>query len=100
MAEFWSMRRNVGAASPSSGYRARLLVDVRDTVQISRGEATVEPLIFTAILDANMVPELRPDLAVTYGGAEISATDHLRRPVSINAVAQSAQLPFETVRRR
>jgi DNA-binding Lrp family transcriptional regulator len=74
---------------------------IRDTSQISRGDGDLlDPLIFTAILDANMVPVNRdPQLRVTYGG-DISAPDHLRRPVSINAVAQSLRLPFETVRRR
>jgi DNA-binding Lrp family transcriptional regulator len=74
---------------------------IRDTAQISRaGGDLLEPLIFTAILDANMAPVNRdPTLQVVYGG-DISAPDHLRRPVSINAVAQSLRLPFETVRRR
>jgi hypothetical protein len=48
-----------------------------------------------------MMPVNRdPDLQVIYGGVEVSAPDELRRPVSINAVAQSLRLPFETVRRR
>ncbi|MBU1377358.1 MAG: hypothetical protein KKE02_13080 [Alphaproteobacteria bacterium] len=78
------------------------LAYIRDTAQISRGDGDLlDPLIFTAILDANMVPVNRdPELQVLYGGAEISAPDDLRRPVSINAVAQSLRLPFETVRRR
>ena len=74
---------------------------IRDTAQISRGDGDLlDPLIFTAILDANMTPVNRdPKLRVLYGG-DISAPDELRRPVSINAVAQSLRLPFETVRRR
>lgn len=74
---------------------------IRDTAQISRGDGDLlDPLIFTAILDANMAPVNRDaELQVIYGG-DISAPDHLRRPVSINAVAQSLRLPFETVRRR
>lgn len=75
---------------------------VRDTVQISRGDDDlIDALIFTAALDANMAPvERDPDLQVAYGGVEVSAPDELRRPVSVNAVAQSLRLPFETVRRR
>jgi len=75
---------------------------VRDTIQISRGDgALIDALIFTAALDANMAPvERDPDLQVAYGGVEVSAPDELRRPVSMNAVAQSLRLPFETVRRR
>ncbi|WP_269714733.1 hypothetical protein [Caulobacter sp. NIBR2454] len=75
---------------------------VRDIVLISRGDGDlIETIVFTAALDANMAPVDRdPDLGVIYGGAEASAPDELRRPVSINAVAQSLGLPFETVRRR
>ncbi|MDB5426061.1 MAG: hypothetical protein JWR43_36 [Phenylobacterium sp.] len=102
------------AASPASGEPdtardpqlwevTRASLDyVRDTVQISRGDDDLlDALIFTAALDANMAPVNRdPDLQVAYGGVEVSAPDELRRPVSINAVAQSLRLPFETVRRR
>lgn len=75
---------------------------IRDTVLITRGEGDlIDALIFTAALDANVTPVNRdPDLQVAYGGVAISAPDELRRPVSINAVAQSLRLPFETVRRR
>lgn len=78
------------------------LACVRDVVRISRGDDDlIDALIFTAALDANMVPVNRdPELRVTYGGIEDSAPDELRRPVSINAMAQSLRLPFETVRRR
>ena len=75
---------------------------IRDIVQITRGgDDLIDALIFTAALDANMTPVNRDaDLQVIYGGAEVSAPDELRRPVSMNAVAQSLRLPFETVRRR
>jgi predicted ArsR family transcriptional regulator len=75
---------------------------IRDVVQITRGDDhMLEALIFTAALDANMTPVNRdPELQVVYGGVEVSAPDALRRPVSVNAVAQSLRLPFETVRRR
>lgn len=75
---------------------------VRDTVLITCGDDDlIDALIFTTALDANVTPVNRdPGLQVAYGGVEISAPDELRRPVSINAVAQSLRLPFETVRRR
>jgi DNA-binding Lrp family transcriptional regulator len=75
---------------------------IRDMVHITRGDDELrDALIFTVALDANMAPVNRdPQLQVVYGGARISAPDELRRPVSINAVAKSLRLPFETVRRR
>ncbi|MDG2520317.1 DeoR family transcriptional regulator [Caulobacter segnis] len=78
------------------------LAYVRDLVRITGGEGDlVEALVFTTALDANMAPVDRDaDLAVLYGRLEESAPDELRRPVSMNAVAQSLGLPFETVRRR
>lgn len=78
------------------------LAYVRDTVEITRADhELLDALILTAALDANMAPVMRdPDLRRLYGRTEMSAPDTLRRPVSINAVAQSLHLPFETVRRR
>jgi DNA-binding IclR family transcriptional regulator len=78
------------------------LVYVRDMVDITRGDREpLDALIFTAALDANMsLVDRDAALHGAYGGAATSAPDHLRRPVSINAVAQSLRLPFETVRRR
>jgi DNA-binding Lrp family transcriptional regulator len=75
---------------------------IRDNVLITRGDGDLlDELIFTTALDANMAPVNRdPDLQVAYGGVENSAPNELRRAVSINAVAQSLRLPFETVRRR
>ena len=82
---------------------ARASLDcIRDVIQLTRGDDDMlEALIFTAALDANMTPVNRdPDLQVIYGGVQVSAPDELRRPVSMNAVAQSLRLPFETARRR
>ncbi len=75
---------------------------VRDLVRLTADDGDlVEALAFTTALDANMVPVDRDaDLAVAYGRLDESAPDELRRPVSINSVAQSLGLPFETVRRR
>ncbi|MDB5442502.1 MAG: hypothetical protein JWP86_2129 [Phenylobacterium sp.] len=73
-----------------------------DITQISRtGGDVLQPLLFAAILEANQAL-INQDLALqlTYGNLEASAPDELRRPVSVNAVAESLRLPFETVRRR
>jgi hypothetical protein len=78
------------------------LAYVRDTIEITRGDHDLlDAWILTAALDANMAPITRdPALMAIYGGALESTPDELRRPVSVNAVAQSLALPFETVRRR
>lgn len=79
------------------------LAYVRDTVAITRGQHAdlLDALIFTATLDANMRPVNRDQaLCALFGGVDVSAPDALRRRVSINAVAQSLRMPFETVRRR
>lgn len=75
---------------------------VRDLVRLTAGEGDlVEALACTTALDANMAPVDRDaHLTVAYGRLDESAPDELRRPVSINSVAQSLGLPFETVRRR
>jgi hypothetical protein len=78
------------------------LTYVRDMVHITRGDREpLDALIFTAALDANMsLVDRDASLHGAYGGATASAPDDLRRPVSMNAMAQSLGLPFETVRRR
>ncbi len=54
-----------------------------------------------AINQANNAPLTRdPEARARYGGLDALAPDGERRPVSINAVAASLGLPFETVRRR
>jgi DNA-binding Lrp family transcriptional regulator len=71
-------------------------------VAIGRGERDVlDTLLFGAILGANLA-NLNQDaeLARTYASITEAPPDDLRRPVSINAVAQSLRLPFETARRR
>lgn len=96
--------RPVATAGDAQAWEAALasLGYIRDTVLITRGDDDlIDALIFTTALDANVTPVSRdPDLQVAYGGVAVSAPDELRRPVSINAVAQSLRLPFETVRRR
>ena len=78
------------------------LAYLRDTIEITRGDHDLlDAWILTAALDANMAPVTRdPALMAAYGKVAESTPDALRRPVSVNAVAQSLALPFETVRRR
>jgi DNA-binding transcriptional ArsR family regulator len=72
--------------------------------QVTGGMAGLEPLdalLVMAINQANIAPLTRdPDARARYGQLDAPAPDAERRPVSINAVAGSLGLPFETVRRR
>ncbi|MBL8553759.1 MAG: hypothetical protein JNL41_05735 [Phenylobacterium sp.] len=72
-----------------------------DLVDIGRRRDVVDALLFGAIVVANLEPLNRdPDLVHAYAAPDAALPDELRRPVSINAVAQSLRLPFETARRR
>lgn len=73
-----------------------------DVARISRGEGDLlEPVILTAILQANQAALLSdPELQLRYDDAAWALPDTDRRPISVNAIAQSLGLPFETVRRR
>lgn len=89
--------------SPRAQEIARLsLAFVLDVSQISRGQGDLlDPLVLTAILDANQAAVHRdPELARHYGDALHALPDELRRPISVNALAKSLRLPFESVRRR
>ncbi|MBL8557010.1 MAG: hypothetical protein JNL41_22245 [Phenylobacterium sp.] len=72
--------------------------------EMAGGVAGLEPLealLVLAINQANIAPLTRdPDARARYGQLEAPARDDERRPVSINAIAASLGLPFETVRRR
>jgi DNA-binding Lrp family transcriptional regulator len=73
-----------------------------DAVAISRGEThLLDALLAAAIIQANVAEIGRhADLQVAYAESDALPTDDIRRPVSMNAVATSLGLPFETVRRR
>lgn len=63
--------------------------------------STIDSILVMAINQANIQPLTREPLArIRHGRMEAPAPDARRRPVSINAVAASLRLPFETVRRR
>lgn len=58
-------------------------------------------LILLAVVQANVAPLMRDQGAQrAYAAADAPPPDELRRPVSINAIAHSLRLPYETVRRR
>jgi len=65
------------------------------------GLEPLDALLVLAINQANIAPLTRdPAARARYGALEAPAPDDARRPVSINAVAASLGLPFETARRR
>lgn len=72
--------------------------------EMANGVGGLEPLdalLVLAINQANIAPLTRDhDARARYGALDAPAPDDVRRPVSINAVAASLGLPFETVRRR
>ena len=72
--------------------------------EMANGLGGLEPLdglLVLAINQANIAPLTRdPEARARYGALEAPAPDGERRPVSINAIAASLGLPFETVRRR
>jgi len=64
-------------------------------------EDFIDGVIRIAILDANVRHLMSdPDASRRYATFGLPVPDALRRPVSINAIAASLGLPFETVRRR
>lgn len=86
---------------PATGALSASAAFVVDQVQISRaGGDLLEPLVFAAVVQAN-IASLRhhPERARIDASGE-ALPDERRRPISVNAVAQSLGLPYETVRRR
>jgi DNA-binding Lrp family transcriptional regulator len=81
----------------------RLTLDyLLDSIELSRaGGDIVDRLLIAAILDANVGPVKQDlDLQLAYGSLDDAPPEPLLRPVSVNGLAQSLRLPFETVRRR
>jgi DNA-binding Lrp family transcriptional regulator len=61
----------------------------------------IDPLLRTALLQANEGHIDRdPELRRRYATLDDDVPDNLRRPASINAIATSLGIPFETARRR
>lgn len=72
-----------------------------DLVDLGRHRDVLDSLIFGAILTANTATlNQDPHLAQSYADIHEAVPDEIRRPLSINALAQSLRLPFETTRRR
>lgn len=96
-------------APPSVGEDARLRLLSRvtvayllDAIAIARGDGHVlDTLLVSAIIQAN-VQEIsrRADLHRAFAETDELPSDDLRTPISVNALASSLQIPFETVRRR
>ncbi|ODT89625.1 MAG: hypothetical protein ABS78_02040 [Phenylobacterium sp. SCN 70-31] len=72
--------------------------------EVAAGLAGLDPmdaLLVLAINQANIAPLTRdPDARRAYGGLEHAAPDSVRRPATVNAIANSLGVPFETARRR
>lgn len=65
------------------------------------GRDVIDGLLLAAISQANVAQITRdPELQRRYARLDQPPPDELRRPVSINAVANSLRIPFETARRR
>lgn len=65
------------------------------------GRDVVDGLLLVAISQANVALITRdPELQRAYATLDQVPPDELRRPVSINAIANSLRVPFETTRRR
>lgn len=74
-----------------------------DTIALGRasGADIIGPLISWAIVEANVaLINQDPELSRRYAALDAPPPDALRRPVSVNALAASLRLPYETVRRR
>lgn len=82
---------------------SRLSIDfLLDLIAAGRdGRHVLDALILTAIVQANVAEISRhADLQVAFAEAEAPPPDHMRRPISVNALAASLGQPFETIRRR
>jgi DNA-binding transcriptional ArsR family regulator len=65
------------------------------------GRDVIDGLLMAAISQANVAQITRsPELQRAYAALDQVPPDHLRRPVSISAIANSLRIPFETARRR
>lgn len=75
---------------------------ILDQVRLARGPLDfLDALIVMAVSQANVAPITRdPELNARYATYDQPPPEPLRRPISVNAVAQSLGAPFETVRRR
>jgi hypothetical protein len=93
-----------GAASMSTLRVAGRLANafVLDLVKLGgHRRDVIDALLRAAIVHSNLAHLVRdPDFQRRYATADDDPPDEMRRPASINAIATSLRLPFETVRRR
>ena len=92
-----------GASNSSLRVAARSAIGFAlDLVKLGGfGRDVIDGLLLMAIAQANVALITRdPDLQRAYAGLDQPPPDDLRRPVSINAIASSLRIPFETTRRR
>jgi DNA-binding Lrp family transcriptional regulator len=76
---------------------------IADSIALGRGRGAdiLAPLISWGIVEANVaLVNQDPELSRRYAALDTPPPDDLRRPVSVNALAASLRLPYETVRRR
>ncbi len=99
---------DIAAAAPfrpqdvaNAAHRASVAF-ILDLIQIGRdGRHPLDALLLSTIVQANVAPiSGRADLQVAFADADAPPPDEMRRPVSVNALASSLRLPFESVRRR
>lgn len=73
-----------------------------DLISLARnGRHPLDALLLSVTIQANVAQvAAQADLQVRHAAADAPPGDELRRPVSMNALATSLRLPFESVRRR
>lgn len=93
----------MSAYSPRTWSTARLSLafTLDQVVDGLAGLAPLDALLVLAVNQANIAPLTRdPEARRAYGDLEHAAPDAVRRPASVNAIANSLGVPFETTRRR
>lgn len=75
---------------------------VLDLVKLgAHGRDIIDPLIRSALMQVGIGPVMRdPKLQLRFATFDCDIPDDLRRPASVNGLATSLGVPFETVRRR
>ena len=78
------------------------LIYLLDVIEVARDEVDggLDPLVISLVSTACVAPVTQdPRLQRAYATLDRPPPDDLRRPITINAIAGSLGLPFETVRR-
>lgn len=75
---------------------------VLDLVKLgAHGRDIIDPLIRAALMHTGVSQVMKdPELQVRYATFDCDVPEALRRPASVNSLAASLSIPFETVRRR